>query len=713
MNRRGRELVTWTVVCLICICCNGAIQDNETDGGVWVDAAAQDQSPIASFTMVVESQSVTVDAGESHDPDGASLAYEWDYGDGSAATGVAPQPRYYADGGDYAVTLTVTDADGLTDSTTQIVTITAGPSTTGAELPIMYNLGDLGGTIYFVAADGDDGDSGTQSQPIQTIAEAVSRVGSRASATVVVRGGVYSEGGIQVPVGRQVRIIAYPGEVPSFRGSQPLIGTWNVEGGLRWHAYVPQPVVDGSGVSFSTGQNLNGDGVGKFADQAWSGTQELRQVSAKVEVASGTFFVDSNNDRLYLTAADATQPDLHASSERRFIRILGAGSSIEGVRIVRYSNNPSNYGVVLVEEPAHNVVFRDVEIVDAAFQSIVLVGRVTNILQAPTLERITIHSSNWVGMTAVYVDDLVLDHVRIIGTNSFEEFSLSPVSGGLKTSRCRHIRVLDSVISNNKSHALWFDQSNVDVDVAGNQLHHNFGAGVFFEISDDLLMINNYVLKLGNATPAVKLAGSSGLKLVNNTIVGGADAIGIYTDGRSILGCSTPGQPPCGPFSSSDRDEARPIPVTLDWMPRLDLMLNNVVGYPTLAGLCGSTTALCLLSNNASATQPIEEIVHLEDSARGIPQTKIDGNLYVGDSGLRIVTENGSYASHTTWSSAAAQAPISIAGIDANSLSDNAFVDADGVVASVGTHQLAPSIPVDAELNAYVAAGTRHFGVLP
>jgi PKD repeat protein len=57
--------------------------------------------------------SVAFDGRASFDADGAIASFQWDFGDGVTATG--PQPQHvYTVPGDYAVTLTVTDADGAT-----------------------------------------------------------------------------------------------------------------------------------------------------------------------------------------------------------------------------------------------------------------------------------------------------------------------------------------------------------------------------------------------------------------------------------------------------------------------------------------------------------------------------------------------------------------------------------------------------------------------
>jgi hypothetical protein len=65
----------------------------------------------------------------SHDPDGVIISYYWDFGDATNATGVAPLHKYntYRWNGTayqpFTVDLTVTDNDGMTNSTSQKVVI--------------------------------------------------------------------------------------------------------------------------------------------------------------------------------------------------------------------------------------------------------------------------------------------------------------------------------------------------------------------------------------------------------------------------------------------------------------------------------------------------------------------------------------------------------------------------------------------------------------
>lgn len=81
--------------------------------------------PVAYFTPSVSGLSLQVDGTGSSASDGASLTYEWDWGDGTSHGVGQTAGHVYAASGDYLVTLTVTDDIGSTDTESQPVTVTA------------------------------------------------------------------------------------------------------------------------------------------------------------------------------------------------------------------------------------------------------------------------------------------------------------------------------------------------------------------------------------------------------------------------------------------------------------------------------------------------------------------------------------------------------------------------------------------------------------
>ena len=88
--------------------------------------------PVASFTYTpsapIVGDTVTFNASASTDSDGSIDSWDWAFGDGTYGNGEIVT-HTYATTGDFTVNLTVTDNDGLTDTTTKSITITKSSST--------------------------------------------------------------------------------------------------------------------------------------------------------------------------------------------------------------------------------------------------------------------------------------------------------------------------------------------------------------------------------------------------------------------------------------------------------------------------------------------------------------------------------------------------------------------------------------------------------
>ena len=79
------------------------------------------QPPTAAFSYTTTGLTASFNASGSSD-DGTITGYAWNFGDGSTGTGVSPS-KTYASAGTRTVTLTVTDNNGATNSTSQLVTV--------------------------------------------------------------------------------------------------------------------------------------------------------------------------------------------------------------------------------------------------------------------------------------------------------------------------------------------------------------------------------------------------------------------------------------------------------------------------------------------------------------------------------------------------------------------------------------------------------------
>lgn len=103
------------------------------------------QAPTAGFDLLVSGLSVTF-SDESADADGNVVGWQWTFGDGATSSEQNPSHTYSA-AGTYSVTLTVTDNDGATDSSTQSVVVedTAPPPPVGDTLENGQAVGGMSG----------------------------------------------------------------------------------------------------------------------------------------------------------------------------------------------------------------------------------------------------------------------------------------------------------------------------------------------------------------------------------------------------------------------------------------------------------------------------------------------------------------------------------------------------------------------------------------
>jgi len=90
--------------------------------------------PIAKFTYSpekpVKNEVITFNASASYDLNGSIVGYEWNFGDGNITTIASPIIRhFYTSYGNYTVSLTVTDNDGLTSIATKQITVQKRTST--------------------------------------------------------------------------------------------------------------------------------------------------------------------------------------------------------------------------------------------------------------------------------------------------------------------------------------------------------------------------------------------------------------------------------------------------------------------------------------------------------------------------------------------------------------------------------------------------------
>jgi PKD repeat protein len=139
-------------------------------------SAPSNYPPVAAFTHAVEDLNVSF-TDESTDVDGALVSWSWDFGDGESS-GVQHPVHAYDAGGEYQVTLTVTDDAGASDSETKSVIV----PTPGNQPPVAdfsSEADDLTVTFADLSSDPDgtvtswlwelgDGNSSADQHPVHT-----------------------------------------------------------------------------------------------------------------------------------------------------------------------------------------------------------------------------------------------------------------------------------------------------------------------------------------------------------------------------------------------------------------------------------------------------------------------------------------------------------------------------------------------------------------
>lgn len=80
-------------------------------------------APYAAFTATVNGPTVTVDASASRDVGGSALRYSWDFGDGVVRAGAITDSHTYLSSGPKTVLLTVTNANGHSDTALRVIDV--------------------------------------------------------------------------------------------------------------------------------------------------------------------------------------------------------------------------------------------------------------------------------------------------------------------------------------------------------------------------------------------------------------------------------------------------------------------------------------------------------------------------------------------------------------------------------------------------------------
>lgn len=485
----------------------------------------------------------------------------------------SPQLVFYSSGSGGASTILVDDLAVSAASEASPPETTPGspgtPSsaigTTGA-LPIGQASYPVPTGAVFVATNGQDSSPGTQSAPLRTVDEALSRISS--GGTIVIRGGSYNE---RFTISKTVTIQNYPGEAVWFDGSQVVSG-W-VKSGSVWRKDGWKYEFDSSptftfGAKDGTTANwgfVNPDyPMAAHPDQVWIAGGSLAQVKTLSQVGPGKFYVDYAADKLYV-GSDPTGKDVRASTLDRAIEVRAAGVTIRGVGIRRFAPSVPHMGTITLERP--NATLQNVHITDNSVTGLAIIEN------GATIDRVTVRRNGMLGVLGTNADGAEFSNV-LAEKNNVENFNYAPAASGVKIGRTRGVSFINSSFIDNNATGLWLDESVYDVKVIRSVSSGNTRHGMSFEISALVTVAGSLIAENGGF--GLKVNNTSQVSIWNNTLVDNDRPINLVQDERRGNQKGTPGHNPKRPF---------PDP-TMPWRI-LDVKVHN--------NIISGTTGNCLL----------------------------------------------------------------------------------------------------------------------
>ncbi len=274
---------------------------------------------------------VSFDASGSFDPDGGVVEYDWDFGDGSAGSGMTTT-HTYDNAGDYTVELEVVDGGGASESTTG--TISVSPSPPSASFTASPTSGEEPLTVSFDASESEDPDGRIESYRWD-FDDGSSASGLRVSHTFVDSGRYEVELAVTDDDGNidstaetiYVSVFTNQGPIASFEVS-PDVG---------------EPPLD---VSFNASDSFDPDGdVERYRWDFDDGSTGLGEFTSHTFSEAGTFNVE-------LTVVD--------DYGKEDTEVASVYVSNELVRITDWELVEGNSGEAVVEGTVKNITSREI-----------------------------------------------------------------------------------------------------------------------------------------------------------------------------------------------------------------------------------------------------------------------------------------------------------------------------------------------------------------
>lgn len=420
----------------------------------------------------------------------------------------------------------------------------------------------------------------------------------------------------------------------------------------------------------------------------------LRQVRTLAEVGPGKFFVEGTAVGPNALHFQSTKYHIGDNPAGREVRIVtrstvaclnGVGATWQGIDILQYGNTGWMGGVLKFNGGGGGAKIRHTRIMDNATRG--LGGyRSANC----SLENVTILRAGNLGVALHQCDDFTIKN-SVIEEANWEDFHFAPVSGGIKVTASRRVKVVNCSISKNNTKSVWADVSVLDLQIINSNCDDNEQFGVVWEIGCKGLFLNSTAC--GNKLDGLLIADTGRVKVKNSVIFdnckggSGNRNLKVVEDGRRPL-TNPYGQDERFTVYNADGSVKTPDPDMEGWYS------NHIVVENTLQGGSGQQFAGFAYESyqkNVGASRPWTDT-----------DLTLRGNLYVrtvANAPLWLVLLPGSGSAQNLYTSSAGGGQTAFANFKASTglEAGSALVD--------GTSYVSGRAPVQSAVNALVASG--------
>jgi hypothetical protein len=427
-----------------------------------------------------------------------------------------------------------------------------------------YDLPAGSGTIFYVAVDGQEGQSGESARAPTTLEAAMEQV--RTGDVIVMRGGIYRTGNLRVNQG--ITIQPYLEEKPILKGTMVAADWQNLGNGLwvtKWTHLFPTKPADwwrrnreGKKTPL---HRFNNDMVfvdGEFLQSVgWEG--EVDRHTFHIDYDAGLVYigVDPKERQVEITAFDVallrTTGECHGKKSDR------KGYVIRGITFTQYA-----YRALEVEgtepEGLSDEAKHGKEVVGTTLENctITFCSRVAGYFRGDhmTMRHCRVSDTSTEGVYLIASNDVLLEK-NIFSRNNIENITGYYPAAVKIFNQCYRVTCRDNLVTDlPNSNGIWYDVGNVDGVFVNNWIEgvgHTDGSirtnqlwpsdnGFFFEISKGAVCAGNVFV---NCDHGVMVLNSANVRIYQNTFVNSIACIG--RDARSAAGDHFGWHPSTGP----------------------------------------------------------------------------------------------------------------------------------------------------------------------